>query len=70
MTTEAGRVAKKGICNRVQAVLARSSEVETEVILMGHPGLSCHVPVVRLIFVLLIPKYCLEIFVRFTLLRM
>jgi hypothetical protein len=47
-----------------------TSEVETKVILMGHPGLSCHVPVVRSIFILLIPKYGLEIFVRFTLLRM
>jgi hypothetical protein len=47
-----------------------SSEVETKVILMGHPGLSCHVPVVRSIFILLIPKHGLEIFVRFTLLRM
>jgi hypothetical protein len=48
----------------------RTSEVETEVILMGHPGLSCHVPVVRSIFILLILKYHLEIFARFTLLRM
>jgi hypothetical protein len=47
-----------------------ASEVETKVLLMGHPGLSCHVPVVRSIFILLIPKYHLEIFVRFTLLCM
>jgi hypothetical protein len=51
-------------------LLSQASEVETKVILMGHPGLSCHVPVVRSIFILLIPKYRLEIFVRFTLLRM
>ncbi len=54
------------VCYRDQ----HPSEVETKVILMGHPGLSCHVPVVRSIFILLIPKYCFEIFVRFTLLRM
>jgi hypothetical protein len=51
-------------------VVLPTSEVETEVILMGHPGLSCHVPVVRSIFILLNLKYHLEIFVRFTLLRM
>ncbi len=46
-----------------------ASEVETKVILMGHPELSCRVLVARSIFILLIPKYHLEIFVRFTLLR-
>jgi hypothetical protein len=56
--------------NRADEKALEASEVETKVILMGHPGLSCHVPVVRLIFILLIPKYHLEIFVRFTLLRM
>ncbi len=52
------------------AVVIATSEVETKVTLMGHPGLSCHVPVVRSIFIILIPKYHLEIFVRFTLLGM
>jgi hypothetical protein len=54
----------------IAQMYAATSEVETKVILMGHPGLSCHVPVVRSIFILLIPKYRLEIFVRFTLLCM
>jgi hypothetical protein len=44
------------IANKATDAYGHSTiEVETKVILMGHPGLSCHVPVVRSIFHLINP---------------